>query len=119
MRDNSIYLPFDQLKMKLLQLLLVIFMAASLSAQLTPFEALEGMGRGINLGNTLEPPQEGGWNNGPAEEAYFDGYVAAGFTNIRIPVRWDQHTQNGAPYNIDAAWMDRGLRSHGQQISVC
>lgn len=104
---HSIYLPFDQLKMKLLQLLLVIFMATSLSAQLTPFEALEGMGRGINLGNTLEPPQEGSWNNGPAEEAYFDGYVAAGFTNIRIPVRWDQHTQNGAPYNVDAAWMDR------------
>lgn len=93
--------------MRLVQLFLVLFAAASLSAQLTPFEALEGMGRGINLGNTLEPPLEGGWNNGPAEEAYFDAYVEAGFTNIRVPVRWDEHTQTGFPYNIDAAWMDR------------
>lgn len=93
--------------MRLVQLFLVLFVAASLSAQLSPFEALDGMGRGINLGNTLEPPQEGAWNNGPAEEAYFDAYVAAGFTNIRIPVRWDEHTQTGAPYTIDAAWMNR------------
>jgi len=93
--------------MKLVHLFLVLFAATSLSAQLTPFEALEGMGRGINLGNTLEPPLESGWNNGPAQEAYFDGYVAAGFTNIRIPVRWDRHTQSGQPYNVDGAWMDR------------
>lgn len=61
-------------------------------AQLTPAEAVEGMKRGINLGNTLEPPTEGGWNNGPARESYFDAYVEAGFSNVRIPVRWDQHT---------------------------
>lgn len=93
--------------MKALQLFLAILVASTLSAQLTPFEALEGMGRGINLGNTLEPPLEGGWNNPAAEEAYFDAYVAAGFTNVRIPVRWDEHTQNGQPYNVDPEWMDR------------
>ncbi len=65
------------------------------------------MGRGINLGNTLEPPQESAWNNGPAQESYFDAYVEAGFTNVRIPVRWDEHTQASAPYAIDGAWMDR------------
>lgn len=102
-----IFLTSDHHIMKLAQLFLAFLVTASLSAQLTPFEALEGMGRGINLGNTLEPPQEGGWNNGPAEEAYFDGYVDAGFTNIRVPVRWDEHTQNGQPYNVDAEWMDR------------
>jgi hypothetical protein len=93
--------------MKLVQLLLVFLTTAALSAQLTPFEALEGMGRGINLGNTLEPPQESAWNNGPAEEAYFDAYLEAGFDNIRIPVRWDEHTQAGEPYAVNAAWMNR------------
>ncbi len=93
--------------MKLVQLFLALLLATTLSAQLTPFEALEGMGRGINLGNTLEPPLEGGWNNGPAQESYFDAYIAAGFTNIRVPVRWDEHTQSGQPYNVDADWMDR------------
>lgn len=65
------------------------------------------MGRGINLGNTLEPPFEGSWNNGPAQESYFDAYEEAGFANIRIPVRWDEHTANAAPFAIEASWMDR------------
>jgi len=69
-----------------------ILLAQSLTAQLTPEEAVAGMGRGINLGNTLEPPVESGWNNGPAQESYFDAYVEAGFSNIRIPVRWDQRS---------------------------
>ena len=77
------------------------------TAQLTPEQAVAEMGRGINLGNTLEPPLEGGWNNGPAQEAHFDAYLDAGFTNVRIPVRWDQHTGNSVPYAVDAAWMDR------------
>ena len=79
----------------------------SLCAQITPAEAVAGMGRGINLGNTLEPPREGDWNNGPAQESYFDAYIAAGFTNVRIPVRWDLHTQNSAPFAIDQSWMNR------------
>jgi len=76
-------------------------------AQLTPQQAVAEMGRGINLGNTLEPPREGAWNNGPAQESYFDAYVEAGFTNIRIPVRWDEHTGDTAPFAVDESWMDR------------
>jgi len=89
----------------------LLFIAAlftlPLSAQLTPEEAVAGMGRGINLGNTLEPPFEGSWNNGPARESYFDAYEEAGFNNIRIPVRWDKHTASSAPYNVSNSWMDR------------
>ncbi|MEM9258071.1 MAG: cellulase family glycosylhydrolase, partial [Bacteroidota bacterium] len=84
-----------------------LLLTGGLFAQITPATAVAEMDRGINLGNTLEPPREGEWNNGPAQESYFDAYVAAGFTNVRIPVRWDQHTQSSAPYTIDAAWMDR------------
>ena len=65
------------------------------------------MGRGINLGNTLEPPTEGAWNNGPARESYFDLYREAGFTNVRIPVRWDRHTSSSVPYTVTESWMDR------------
>ncbi|MEM1125304.1 MAG: cellulase family glycosylhydrolase [Bacteroidota bacterium] len=74
---------------------------------LDPHETLQAMGRGINLGNTLEPPLEGAWNNGPAQERYFDDYVAAGFTTVRVPVRWDNHTANTPPYAVSEAWMDR------------
>lgn len=65
------------------------------------------MARGINIGNTLEPPTEGGWNNGPVQEYYFDDYVAAGFTCVRIPIRWDNHTGQSPPYAVAASWMDR------------
>lgn len=87
--------------------LFFILFGNPLSAQLTPAEAVAGMGRGINLGNTLEPPTESAWNNGPAQESYFDAYVEAGYSNIRIPVRWDQHTQNAAPFTINETWMNR------------
>lgn len=87
--------------------LAALLAAPSAHAQLSPAEAAEQMGRGINLGNTMEPPTEGGWNNGPVQEHYFDDYAAAGFSTVRLPVRWDQHMGTTAPFAIDAAWMDR------------
>ncbi|MFT6855500.1 MAG: aryl-phospho-beta-D-glucosidase BglC (GH1 family) [Cyclobacteriaceae bacterium] len=80
---------------------------SNIQAQLKPDDAIKGMTRGINLGNTLEPPLEGEWNNGPAQEYYFDDYLSAGFTCVRVPVRWDRHTATSAPYAIDEAWMLR------------
>ncbi len=88
-------------------MLFLLFIVQPIFGQLTPEQAIVEMGRGINLGNTLEPPFEGSWNNGPAQESYFDAYETAGFSNIRIPVRWDQHTGNTAPYTINENWMDR------------
>lgn len=88
-------------------LLLFLLLPLGLFAQLTPEAAVDAMGRGINLGNTLEPPTESAWNNGPAQESYFDRYVEAGFTNVRVPVRWDEHTMTTPPYTVDATWMDR------------
>ena len=64
------------------------------------------MGTGINLGNTLEAPREGDWAP-KATEADFDAYVSAGFTAVRIPVRWDNHTLEVPPYTVEAAWLDR------------
>ncbi|MFK7923030.1 MAG: cellulase family glycosylhydrolase [Bacteroidia bacterium] len=88
-------------------ILISVLLQNPLSAQLSPQVAVAEMGRGINLGNTLEPPTEGAWNNGPAQESFFDTYINAGFTNVRIPVRWDQHTANTAPFSVDTSWMNR------------
>ena len=89
------------------RIVLFLLVVVSLNAQITPAEAIAGMGRGINLGNTLEPPYEGDWNNGPAQESHFDAYLDAGFSNIRIPVRWDNHTGDLPPFDIAESWMDR------------
>jgi hypothetical protein len=75
--------------------------------QLTPKQAIAQMVRGINLGNTMEPPTEGGWNNGPVQEYYFDDYKSAGFTNVRIPITWQGHTATTPPYAINVAWLNR------------
>jgi aryl-phospho-beta-D-glucosidase BglC (GH1 family) len=74
--------------------------------QVTPEEAVAQMRRGINMGNTLEPPHEGDWAP-KAKEYYFDMYHDAGFDVVRVPVRWDEHTSYSSPYTIDEAWMDR------------
>lgn len=88
-------------------LVLAIFSGTTLLAQLTPQEAVSKMERGINLGNTLEPPDEAGWNNPAVEEYYFDDYAAAGFKTVRIPVSWYGHTNESEPYSIDLDWMNR------------
>ena len=74
---------------------------------LTPQEAVGEMLRGINMGNTLEPDTEGGWNNGPAQEYYFDDYRDAGFSCVRIPVKWGSHTTLSPPYTISPSWVQR------------
>jgi len=85
----------------------ILCLAMGLNAQITPAEAVAQMDRGINLGNTLEPPHEGDWNNPNAEESYFDDYVEAGFNTVRIPVTWDKHVAGTSPYTIDKSWLDR------------
>ncbi len=86
---------------------ILILISFSLKAQLTPQEAIIQMQKGINLGNTHEPPTEGGWNNPKAEEYYFDMYKAEGFDLVRIPVRWDNYTGKTTPYKVETAWLNR------------
>ncbi len=64
------------------------------------------LGIGTNLGNTMEAPLEGQWAPA-AREVFFDDFKAAGFTTVRIPVRWDNHTQGVAPFAVNATWMAR------------
>jgi aryl-phospho-beta-D-glucosidase BglC (GH1 family) len=76
-------------------------------SQITPKETIGQMGRGINIGNTLEAPTETGWGNPLIQEYYFDDFKAAGFNCVRIPVRWDPYTGTTSPYTINETRMVR------------
>jgi endoglucanase len=77
------------------------------------------MAPGINLGNTLEAvhwaydgvtpyttSQEGIWGNGDTNQATFDGYAAAGFKSVRIPVAYTQYSDTTTD-EIAPFWLDR------------
>ncbi len=55
--------------------------------------------RGVNLGNALEAPVEGGWGVTLREE-YFALIRAAGFDHVRVPIRWSAHALRDPPYTI-------------------
>ncbi|MBE3144203.1 MAG: glycoside hydrolase family 5 protein [Planctomycetes bacterium] len=64
------------------------------------------IGRGVNIGNSLEAPKEGDWDV-ILQEEYFQLIKDAGFNSIRLPVRWDCHTAEKAPYAIDPNFLAR------------
>ena len=64
------------------------------------------IGKGINLGNALEAPEEGEWGVRLKEE-YFDLIANAGFNSVRIPVRWSAHAETMSPYSIEKAFFAR------------
>src|SRR5262245_4184166 len=70
------------------------------------FAANKKLGRGINLGNALEAPNEGEWGV-TLKAAYFPAIKQAGFDSVRLPVRWSAHAQNDAPYTIDPKFAER------------
>ena len=68
---------------------------AELTARMTP---------GINLGNTMEAlPNETAWGNPVPSQALMDGYRAAGFRSVRIPLSWQPYEDS--QHRIDARWM--------------
>ena len=70
------------------------------------FQQNHKIGRGVNLGNALEAPNEGDWGV-VLEEEYFDLIKEAGFNSVRIPVRWSSHAEEKAPYTISPAFFER------------
>lgn len=71
-----------------------------------PADVVAKMGIGINLGNTLDAPNEGDWALA-AEEYYIQAFQDAGFKHVRIPITWGNRIQEQAPYTIDADFLDR------------
>jgi endoglucanase len=70
------------------------------------FERNDRIGRAVNLGNALEAPNEGEWGV-TLQEAYFALIKNAGFTAVRIPVRFSNHAAAEAPYTLDADFLAR------------
>ncbi len=64
------------------------------------------VGRCVNMGNHLEPPQEGDWGRKIADDD-FQVIAAAGFDTIRLPVRWSAHADEKPPYTIQEPFMNR------------
>ncbi len=91
-------------KMTLLLILVALFINGQ--AQITAQQAIVAMERGINMGNTLDAPNEGEWA-GKAQEYYFDMYKEAGFKTVRIPITWGNHLSSTSPYTINATFLNR------------
>jgi endoglucanase len=63
--------------------------------------------RGINVGDALDgSPVEGSWGT-VIRDDMFDRIKEAGFTTVRIPVRWSNYAALTAPYTIDPLFFDR------------
>jgi endoglucanase len=86
-------------------LLAAIIMIACFPAQArhknqAAFDFAKRMGNGINFGNALDAPSEGAWGVVLKEE-YFKAVKDAGFSHVRLPVRWSAHARNEPPYTIN------------------
>ncbi|MBK7104879.1 MAG: glycoside hydrolase family 5 protein [Ignavibacteriae bacterium] len=64
------------------------------------FEINKKIGRGVSLGNALEAPNEGEWGLKILPE-YFKIIKDAGFSSVRIPIRWSSHISNKNNFTID------------------
>lgn len=79
------------------------------------------LGRGVNLGNALDSPQEGDWGV-TLSDTLFDKIKEAGFDSARLTVRWSNHAAATSPYTIDPAFFQRvdfavdGLLSRGLYV---
>ncbi|MDI7277593.1 MAG: glycoside hydrolase family 5 protein [Anaerolineae bacterium] len=71
-----------------------------------PYLLNERLGRGVNLGDALEAPEEGSWGVVLKAE-YFQLIKDAGFHSVRIPIRWSAHAAQSPPYTIEPAFFAR------------
>ncbi len=70
------------------------------------FAQNDKLARSINLGNALEAPNEGDWGI-TLEAEWFSIIKAAGFTGIRLPIRWSAHAELDSPYALHADFRNR------------
>jgi endoglucanase len=62
-------------------------------AELDAWAAVPLMGRGVNIGNTLENTTqwETGWGNPPITKEFVQKLAALGYGSVRLPVAWDTY----------------------------
>jgi len=64
------------------------------------------IGKGMNIGNALEAPEEGAWGL-VVKESYIEAIAEAGFNSVRFPICWSAHTEFTPPYTIDPGFIAR------------
>ena len=79
----------------------------------TETELVSFIGTGWNLGNTLDAigggnslSSETSWGNPKTTKAMIDAVKAQGFSAVRVPVSWGNHT-TGDNFTIDSKWLAR------------
>ena len=79
----------------------------------TATELVSFIGTGWNLGNTLDAigggnslSSETSWGNPKTTKAMIDAVKAQGFSAVRVPVSWGNHT-TGDNFTIDSKWLAR------------
>lgn len=70
------------------------------------FTMNQRLARTVNLGNALEAPNEGEWGV-TLQDEFFQLIQEAGFTAVRLPVRWSAHALEAEPYTIDPEFFKR------------
>lgn len=87
-----------------------LFFAQPVTTIADIYEDAASLGRGINMGNSLDAPQEGEWGI-TIEAEHFQLIREAGFDSVRIPIRWSTHTavnpDTEGKYAIDADFLHR------------
>ena len=79
---------------------------AAPGASASAVAAATAIGRGVNFGNMLEAPSEGAWGLTVTDD-FINKAASAGFTSVRLPVRWSNHASAEVPFTIDSAFMTR------------
>ena len=101
----------------LFALSLLGFLSVALCVTVGPMRAeVPLVERGINLGNALDAPTEGSWGITLKPE-YFEIIDKAGFTSIRLPIRWSAHALSQPPYTIAPDFFARVDWAVGQALS--
>jgi endoglucanase len=70
------------------------------------FELNRLFGKGVNAGGALESPKGENWGALPVLENDFALISGFGFTNARIPVRWDPYCYDGS-YILQSDWIEK------------
>ena len=89
-------------------LLFLTIIHQNLAQNLTNAEINNKLGKGINMGNMFEAPNETAWGN-PFQNDYFERISKLGFNSVRIPIRWDvpDRADQNAPYSINPIFLAR------------
>ncbi|WP_299762300.1 glycoside hydrolase family 5 protein [uncultured Dokdonia sp.] len=81
---------------------------AGVVRDISSFELVSEMGVGWNLGNSfdVEDRDKTLWNNPLPSQEIIDQVSELGFKTLRIPVTWDYHLGETAPYVLEEEYLD-------------